>query len=214
MFATNNATRSVDTIAARISDQTGFEADPGSIVTSALAACELVHPTDQPVLAVGEQGLLDTLADHGITVTGAHDDARSVIVALDRAFTYDRLRDASTAIRDGARFIATNTDATFPTPSGQVPGAGSIVAAVAAASGVEPEVAGKPHAAMIDAVARRLRPGDTWMIGDRPETDLAFARAAGWRSALTLTGVVSDPEQVADEWRPDLVIESLAALVQ
>lgn len=213
LFATNNATRSVATIAARITDQTGFRADPALVVTSAIAAGELVGAQDHPVLVVGEQGLLDTLTDAGARLTDDPDSARAVVVGLDRGFTYERLRDASSAIRSGARFIATNTDVTFPTADGQVPGAGSIVAAVAAAAGVEPEVAGKPHVPMIRAVSERLAPGETWMIGDRPETDLAFARAAGWRSVLTLTGVTSDPSTVPAQWRPDLVTESLETLV-
>lgn len=214
LFATNNATRSVATITARIANQTGFPADPALVVTSAIAASELVTERDQPVLAVGEQGLLDTLTEADVRLTEDPGSAATVIVGLDRGFSYERLRNASSAIRAGARFIATNTDVTFPTPDGQVPGAGSIVAAVAAAAGVQPEVAGKPHAPMIRAVSERLGPGETWMVGDRPETDLAFARAAGWGSVLTLTGVTSDPSTVPAEWRPDLVTESLQTLGQ
>jgi HAD superfamily hydrolase (TIGR01450 family) len=214
LFATNNATRSLTTITDRISKQTGFVPDPGLVVTSAIAACELIGEEDQPVHPVGEQGLRDTLTAAGIRLTANATDARTVIVALDREFSYDTLREASGAIRSGARFIATNTDVTFPTPDGQVPGAGSIVAAVVAAAGSDPEIAGKPYGPMISAVSQRLGAGETWMIGDRPETDLAFARAAGWRSVLTLSGVTSDPNDVPERWRPDLVADSLPELVQ
>jgi 4-nitrophenyl phosphatase len=214
LFATNNATRSVATITSRITDQAGFRADPDLVVTSAIAARDMIGSDDQPVFMVGEEGLADTLRDGGVELTADASGARSVVVALDRSFTYDRLKAASLAIRRGARFIATNTDVTFPTPQGQVPGAGSLVAAVRAASGAEPEIAGKPHRPMIDAVAQRLGPGDTWMVGDRPETDLAFGREAGWRTVLTLTGVTHDPALVPEAWQPDLVAASLATLVQ
>ena len=125
-------------------------------------------------------------------------------------FDYDRLRAASTAVRGGARLLATNDDATYPTAEGPIPGGGAIVAAVAVASGVEPVVAGKPHAA--DGRARAARLGiEGVMVGDRPETDGRFAVALGYRFALVLTGVTASADGVQPP--PDLVAPDLATLV-
>lgn len=212
IFATNNATRTRDYVVDRIS-HTGYTPDPELVITSAIAASRLLSEADGPVYVVGEEGLRSTLRDAGVTITEDATDARCVVVALDRSFDYDRLAAASGAIRRGARYIATNSDVTFPTPDGQVPGAGSIVAAVTAAAGVEPTFAGKPHRPMIDAISAVLEPGETWMVGDRPETDLAIAHAAGWHSVLTLSGVTSDPARVPEEWSPDLVVDSLPDLI-
>lgn len=213
IFATNNGTRSRQDIETRIADQTGFAPDPEFIITSAMAAAGFVGSDGEPVFLVGEAGLRATFEAAGVRLTDDAHVAASVVVALDRAFDYAKLEVASTAIRDGARFIATNTDLTFPTPTGQVPGADALVAAIGAAAGVEPVIAGKPHAPMVQAVRAVLGPGETWMIGDRPETDLAFAKAGGWKSVLTLSGITSDPTTVPAQWTPDLVVAALPALL-
>jgi 4-nitrophenyl phosphatase len=135
------------------------------------------------------------------------------VVGLDLDLHYDTLRDATLAIRNGARFIATNLDPSYPMPDGQWPGAGAIVELVRVASGVDPIATGKPDVAMIDLIAERIGSHtDIWMIGDRPSTDLAMAKTAGWRSVLVLTGVVDSPADVPARWTPDLVIDSIADL--
>ena len=213
VFATNNATRTTGYIAARIETGTGYTPGADAIATSATSAAAALGPDDDPILVIGEAGLLETLSTAGRIITNQAAAATTVIVGLDREVTYDKLERASTAIRGGARFVATNTDVTFPTPGGPVPGAGTIVAAVAAASGKEPDVMGKPHPAMVQHVEALLADGDTWMVGDRPETDLALARVAGWTAVLTLTGITTDRAEVAPEYEPDLVIESSADLI-
>jgi len=214
LFATNNGTKTTRHIAKRIESTTGFCPDPATIVTSATSVAAALRPEDDPVLIVGESGLAETLKAAGSTITANSNDASTVVVGLDRAITYEKLKGASTAIRRGARFIATNTDVTFPTPDGQVPGAGAIVAAVAAASASNPEIAGKPHPAMVRHVSELLGPGKTWMVGDRPDTDLALARAAGWTAVLTLTGITRTVVEVPPDLKPDLVIDSIADLVE
>ncbi|NIQ56034.1 MAG: HAD hydrolase-like protein, partial [Gemmatimonadetes bacterium] len=96
---------------------------------------------------------------------------------------------AARAVRAGARFVATNHDATYPTPDGLLPGAGSIVAAVEVASEREAEVAGKPHPPMRRLVRERCGGEEIWVVGDRIDTDLAMAFEEGWGTALVLTGV-------------------------
>ena len=113
----------------------------------------------------------------------------------------------------GAAFVATNTDATYPTQAGPVPGGGAVIAAIATATGVDPIICGKPHPPFVAALGEVV-PGSAVMVGDRPETDVAVAKAAGWPSVLVLTGVTTDPSSVDERFRPDHVIPSIAELPQ
>ena len=212
VIATNNATRTPAEGAGRIERLTGYRPDPALVVTSSVAAAGMVTGDDEPVFAAAEPGMGETLRECGVVLTDRIADARTVIVGLDREFTYRRLAEAATAVIRGARLIATNTDATFPTPQGPVPGAGALVAAVERAAGVAAEVAGKPHAPMGEAVARLLGEGPVWMVGDRPETDLAFAHRCGWTPVLALSGVTTDAGAIPSEIAPELVIDRLADL--
>jgi len=212
VFATNNSTRTPAAVAARIEESTSFPAAPRQVVTSSMAAASLLHPEDSPVLVIGEAGVTEAVAAAGLALTDDPGAAAAVVVGYTRRFDYDMLVRASAAVRGGARFVATNTDATLPTPTGPIPGGGSLVAAVATAAGRTPEVGGKPHRAMAEAIERLLGPGPTWVVGDRPETDLALAAGRGWTGVLVLTGVTGDPRSVPSEHAPDLVLPSLADL--
>lgn len=212
LFVTNNSTRSPGETAGRIEQLTGYPAEPRQVIGSAQAAVSLLAVGSGPVLVLGGVGIREALAEAGFSETDDPHAAEVVIVGLDTSISYGKLRDAVTAVRNGARFIATNTDPTFPTPDGPWPGAGSMVAAVAAAAGTQPEVAGKPHAPIRTLIHRHLGPGPVWVVGDRPETDLAMARVEGWNSVLVLTGVVPAVEAVAAEHLPDMVLASLADL--
>lgn len=183
----------------------GVEA-AGAVVSSAVAAASLVVP-GEPTLVCGGPGLVEAVAAAGaeVLVAGAGaaaDGATAVVVGLDQEFTYAKLTELSRAIRGGARFIATNRDHRFPTPGGPLPGAGTVVAAVAVATDVEPVVAGKPHVPMV-AVARRhfgLDGRRVVMVGDQYITDGFFAAALGVEFALVRTGntapgVVHGPEE-------------------
>lgn len=210
VIATNNSTRSADQVATRLGDLLGCDIPADWVVTSAGVAAGMLGPSDSPVLVVGEEGLYRALASRGLAVTDDPDTARSVVVGLDRSFDYARLRAAARAVRRGARFVASNDDATFPDPGGDVPGAGALLAAIEAAAGRRAEVAGKPHPPMLTEVAARLGPGPTWVVGDRPETDLALAAAGGWIGVLVLTGVTPDPTGVVPA--PQVVLASVADL--
>ncbi|MDX1691024.1 MAG: HAD-IIA family hydrolase [Acidimicrobiia bacterium] len=212
LFATNNSTATPGRVAAKIASSTGFRARADQVVTSSIAAADLVRDEAGPALVVGEPGIERALAGVGIGVTDTPERAGLVVVGLDRRLTYDRLRLAAAAIFAGARFVATNTDASFPVEDGLWPGGGAIVAALERATGRDAEVAGKPNAPMREALERRLGPGRTAVVGDRPETDLALGIAAGWERVLVLTGVVDNPEAVPREMTPDVVVPSLADL--
>ena len=136
--------------------------------------------------------------------------AEAVVVGWHRTFNFDRLDRASAAIRAGARFVATNIDATYPAPDGLLPGNGSLVAAVATAAGRRPEVAGKPEPPTVALV--RARFGDRGVIaGDRPSTDGALAAALGWPFALVVSAATRDGDEPADH-DAAFVGPSLAAL--
>ena len=123
-----------------------------------------------------------------------------VAVGFDLDLSYERLREATKALHAGARFIASNLDTTFPAADNDLwPGAGSMVAALEAASGRKAEPAGKPYEPM-----KRL------VVGDRPDTDLALGAHAGWTTVLTLSGVT--PAAAADHADADIIVETLAAL--
>ena len=173
----------------------------GDVLTSAMAAARSVNPGEYVVICGGE-GLFEEVSERGARAVYAHDldptDVElvdAVVVGLYRALTYEALAVVSSAVTRGARFIASNTDPVYPTPRGPVPGGGAIVAAVQAATGVEPLVAGKPHRPMADLVRAEcgsIGPGEMWMVGDRDDTDGAFARLLGVRFGHVLSGTITD----------------------
>ena len=210
IFVTNNSTvRSSDH--ERILIDLGIDAD-GAVISSADAAAACVD-AGQRVMVVGGIGIRAAVHQRGaIVVEAAQGDAASadvVIVGLDRDLRYERHVAATQAIRGGARFIATNTDPTLPTPLGPVPGAGAIVGAISIASGRDPEIAGKPGAAIASLIESRL--GDRFdplhavVIGDRVSTDGVLAVRLGCRFVLIDDGSdrrsARDTGDGVDVWR-------------
>lgn len=213
-FVTNNALPLASDVAAKLAAQ-GI--DPGGrVVTSPMAAARLVAPGER-VLACAGAGVVAALRDRGAEVTdaGRPDPGGGfdvVVVGLSLDFDYRRLAAAATAARDGARLLATNDDSTYPAEGGRLlPGAGSLLAAVEAASGVRATVAGKPHRPMVDLV-HELAGREGIAVGDRADTDGRFARSLGYRFGLVLTGVTGVGDLPVDP-APDLVAADLAALV-
>ena len=207
-FVTNNSAVARADVEAKLAR---FGIDPqDGVVTSAMAAATLVEPGTTALLCAGP-GMGAELEARGVRVV--HDgDADAVVVGFHREFDYERLRIASAAVRNGARLIASNDDATYPTPDGPIPGGGSILAAVATASGVTPVVAGKPYLPMVDLVRDRVGPTGIG-VGDRPDTDGRFARALGFEWALVLSGVTRAEDLPVDPV-PDRVAADLAELVR
>ncbi len=223
-FVTNNSMSTREDYAAKLA-QMGIRTAAGEIVTSVSATVEHLkrhQPSVARVLAVGERGLVEELRGAGYEVRPARDAAPAsytggplgerydaVVAGLDQSLDYRRLAVAVTAVRDGARFVATNADLRYPTPDGFLPGAGAVVAAIAAASGATPTVIGKPEPAMFSATleAAGVDPSEALVVGDNPDSDILAARRAGIRSVLVLTGVTSRAaaESLAEDRRPDLV---------
>lgn len=212
IFCTNNSARTPEDVAERIRRITGYGSRADQVITSAAAAAALLTESRPPTFVLAGDGVRVALEKEGVPVTSVGSEAGAVVVGLATGLTYDWLREASSAVMRGARFIATNDDPTFPAEDGLWPGAGSIVAAVERASGTLAEVAGKPFPPMRRLIRQHLGPGPVWVVGDRPDTDLALASAEpGWRSALVLTGVSTgqnlDPS-------PDLVADDLAGVAR
>jgi glycerol-1-phosphatase len=211
LYITNNSTRSPEAGAEKIERLTGLEVAPDQVLSSSLAATAMLGPGDGPVLVVGEEGVTDAVTRAGLETTRDPDAARSVLVGLTRDLSYELIADATRAIRNGARFIATNADVTFPTEDGLAPGAGAIVAAIAAAAQSEPVIAGKPHQPMKDLIRSR-GVGRAWIIGDRADTDIALASGeADWTSILVLTGVTEEGD--AHDSGADHVVADFPAAV-
>jgi 4-nitrophenyl phosphatase len=209
LFVTNNATRGRSNLVDAIAEISGYVPASDSVISSSMAAASLLQGTVTTAFVVGESGLVDTLREVGIAA-GEAEAADVVVVGLDRELTYDKLRDATLAIRRGARFVATNRDATYPTAQGLWPGGGSIVAALEAATGIEAELAGKPAEPIRSLIRSRLTSDDVWVVGDRPDTDLAMGHAEGWKTVLVLTGVTTDDTAV--DPAPTITLHSVAGL--
>lgn len=214
IFVTNNSSgRRVDQEAALAS--IGIPAE-GDVLTSAMAAARLLGSGERAVV-LGGPGIVDELSRRDVEVVPADAidegaDVDAVIVGFHRHFEYEAMRRAATAVRRGARLIGTNDDATYPTPGGPIPGGGAILAAVATAAGVAPDVAGKPHDPMVRLVHEELGSAMTRavMVGDRPSTDGLFAQAVGCRFALVLSGVTADADAVRPV--PDIVAPDLSGV--
>ncbi len=209
VFLTNNSGPLLSEHVAALS-AVGVDCSPADVATSAQAAASMLQP-GTVVAVVGDAGVREALAERAVEIVPAASRPAAVVVGRTLALDYDELAEAASAVRNGARLIATNTDATFPTGQGLLPGAGALVAFVATASGCQPEVAGKPHGPMADLVQQRYG-GVDWVAGDRPDTDGAFARQVGARFGLVLSGVTQRNQLPVDP-RPDMVGDDLAGLV-
>jgi 4-nitrophenyl phosphatase len=215
VLATNNATKSVQQFLDKL-DSFGVKLEPWQIINSAQATAHHLkqeHPNGGPVYVVGESGLVEILQENNFFVSDENPIA--VIVAMDTGINYEKLRKATLLIRSGVPFIGTNPDRTFPTPEGQVPGAGSFLAIIEAATDIKPTVIGKPNPAMYQFALERLgtKPEETLIVGDRLETDIAGSQRLGSPCALVLSGVTSEESAWAWSPSPDLIAYSLTNII-
>ena len=217
LMATNNATRTVHQFQQKLAGF-GVSVSPDQIINSSLAVGYFLkkkNPTGGPVYVIGEQSLKDDLSTYGFDATGENENVLAVVAGLDRNFTFAKLCSATLLIRKGIPFIGTNPDRTFPTKEGLVPGAGSILAAIEAATDTPPIIVGKPEPFLYELGLDRLgtTPEETLVVGDRLETDISGAQKMGCKTALVLSGVTTVEQ--ARNWtpRPDIICNDLASLV-
>lgn len=218
VLATNNATRTVNQYRHKLR-RFGVVLENTQIINSSIATGEYLlqkYPAGGDIYVVGEKPLIRTLEEYGFNNSQDGDGVITVVAALDRRFSYKKLRQATILIRSGVEFIATNPDATFPEPGGLVPGAGAIVASIEAATGRSAVVIGKPSPVMYRIALERLgtMPEETLVIGDRLETDIVGAQTLGCPTALVLSGVTT--LEMADNWQPPptLIADDLSSLVE
>jgi len=217
-FVTNNSFRPPERVAEKLG-RLGVKAAVEEVLTSAHATVRLLGGEDglsgTKVLVIGGPGLRQALQDAGARLIDGADwrEAEVVAVGFDPDLTYDRVRTAALAIRAGARFVGSNPDTTLPTPEGFWPGAGATLAMLRAATGVRPEVAGKPEPALFETVAAAIGPGPYLMVGDRADTDLDGAHRLGWATALVLSGVVAAADLPDLAIAPDHLLADVGGLL-
>jgi 4-nitrophenyl phosphatase len=158
------------------------------------------------------------LEEKGFQILSVEDApaAEAVVIGIDRSINFQKMVEATLLVRRGIPFYATNPDKTFPTPRGEIPGAGAWYSIIVTASDVQPTVAGKPFPFLMELSLEKLgtAKNETLVVGDRLETDIAAGQAVGCPTALVLSGVSTKEE--ADLWRPqiDFIVADLASLIQ
>lgn len=220
MLATNNSTATAADYVAKLA-RMGIDVPESAIFTSGIATRDYLLENEKPdagIFVVGMPGLREQLFNGTQFQAVQYGEVTPdvVVVGLDTTFTYDKLAQAHRAIRDGARFVATNRDATLPTEHGLMPGAGTMVAAIVTATGQEPIVIGKPQPTTLLMALHKLgvEPHDAVMVGDRLDTDILAGHRAGMLTVLVLTGVSTRDEVATAEALPDLVFTDLNAVLE
>jgi len=215
-LATNNSSKTRGQYQQKLA-KIGMMVQENQIYTSSIAMARLLKrdfPQGGPVFVIGEDGLHQPLSDYGFY--HREHDVLAVVSGLDRSFTFEKLNTATFLIRSGAKFYGTNPDRTFPTPQGFGPGAGALLAAIEAATDMQPTLAGKPSPQMIHTILNDLgvSPAQTLVIGDRLETDIKAGQSAGCKTGLVLSGVSTLADLQAWEPKTDYVAVDLENLVR
>lgn len=221
-FLTNNATKSRQEVADKLTAM-GVQAAPDEVMTSSHATGlwfqENGH-SGKTVMIIGEDGCHRELQEAGMVTTPPVPDtpADFVVVGLDRDFTYQKLFWAQRAILNGATFIATNRDATYPFEDGVMPGGGSLVACVAEAVGHQPLTIGKPETYAVEKILQitGIPKAQSAVVGDRLDTDILLGSRAGIFTYLVLGGVNTeeDVQTAPDDQKPDAIIDNLMGLLE
>ena len=219
---TNNSTRTAQDYIDKLG-KFGISANSNSVFTSSSTTAEYLlerFGRGAPLHVVGMDGLTTTLEDAGFQISIGEENPENEVVAvvagMDRQINHQKIKIAMRLIVNGAAFIATNTDGSFPTPEGINPGTGMVIGALQFTSGVKPFVVGKPHPAIFQTALKEFgaKPEDTLMVGDRLETDILGASNLGIRTAAVLTGVTSREEISRGDIKPDFIYDDISQLHQ
>jgi glycerol 3-phosphatase-2 len=214
-FVTNNSSRTPTQVAERLAS-VGVDAKPEEVVTSALATATLLAEWGvRSAFVVGEEGLLEALADVGIHVVDTSaSEVDAAVVGFDRGADFVKLKDASVLVQRGVPLVASNADPSFPAPGGESwPGAGALLAVIETTTGTRGEVVGKPEPLLFERALASAGGGRPLVVGDRLDTDIAGAAGLGWDSALVLTGDARRADVEASRWKPTFVIDDVSGLV-
>lgn len=216
VLATNNASLTPEQYVNKLAAM-GVTVSRDEVLTSAQAAgmfLATIAPRGAQVYAIGEDGVRQAMEENGFRLS--QNGADFVVVGMDRAINWEKLAQATLNIRAGARFIGTNPDTTFPSERGIVHGNGAILAALTAATEVSPVIIGKPEPLMYQLAMNKLGADktETAAVGDRLGTDILGAVRAGIPSALVLTGVSTEAELQASDFKPTWVFAGLPGLTR
>jgi len=218
-FVTNNASRSPSAIAEHLT-RLGVPARSADVVTSAQAAATLIanrFPAGSPVLVAGSNGLRLAVRERGLRpVSLAADHPVAVVQGYAPDMNYGLLAEAGVAVRDGAFYVATNSDSTLPTPRGPQPGNGSLLQVIITATGTRPVVAGKPETPLHAEAVARTGARNPLVVGDRLDTDIEGAVRGGADAMLVMTGVTAARDAVLAPpgRRPTYVAADLGGLLE
>ena len=215
MLATNNASKTQAQYVQKFA-KFGIDISPDRVMTSSLATAEYlgtIYPAGTRLHVIGQDGIRQAVANAGFEL--ADSEVSAVVVGLDFQLTYEKLRTAALLINEGAHFIGTNGDLTFPFEKGMAPGNGAILAALSAATGQKPTVIGKPEPIIFELALKHLGalPQETAMLGDRLETDILGAKRANLQTILVLTGVSQATDVAQSDIRPDWIFGGIDQLV-
>jgi 4-nitrophenyl phosphatase len=218
VLATNNNTRTIAEYHGKLKGF-GVQLEDWQIINAAQAVGSYLQEKftgGAYVYVVGETSLKKTLSEYGMRVLPEDATKAEVVVAsLDYGLTYEKLKRASLMIQSGSYFIGTNPDVTLPTPEGMIPGAGTVIGALEIASGKKAMIIGKPEPALYEMALSRLKLSaiETLAIGDRLETDILGAQAAGINTALVLSGASTLANVHDFHPKPDIIAQSLTELI-
>jgi NagD protein len=214
LVLTNNSIYTRRDLSARLA-LSGLEVPEEAIWTSALETARFLE--DQrpggTAFVIGEAGLTTALHDAGYTLNERAPDY--VVLGETRTYSFERISQAIRLIAAGARFIATNPDATGPTPDGPLPATGSVAALISRATDVAPYFVGKPNPLMMRSALNAIEAHSetTAMVGDRMDTDVVSGLEAGMHTVLVLTGSTTREQAERFPYRPSRIVESIAELV-
>jgi len=220
VFATNNGTKSPEQYMQKLAGF-GVDVEPWQVITSALGVAQMLKrrfPAGGKIYVIGEDGIKIALRDQGFEIATIEnaEESIAVVMGIDRGISFEKMSEAALLVRRGVPFYATNPDKSFPTPRGEVPGAGAWISVIVTATGIEPIIAGKPFPFLMEVALERLgtKKEETLVIGDRIETDIAAGQAVGCPTALVLSGVTT--RERAKEWTPapTFIVQDLEALVK
>ncbi len=219
VFVTNNASRPPAEVAAALTSM-GVAAEADDVLTSPQAAAVMLadrHPAGAKVLVIGAPWLEESVRQAGLQpVRLAEDEPVAVVQGHSPDTGWRNLAEGCIALRAGADWVACNVDSTLPTDRGMLPGNGSMVAALVAATGLHPRVAGKPERPLLDAAVRQVGSTRPLVVGDRLDTDIACAVGASTPSLMVLTGVSTASDLLAADpgQRPTYVAFDMRGLVE
>ena len=218
LYLTNNSFASAEQVLAKLR-RLGISADAAHMLTAGQAAVQNIARRfpKGTVYVVGEEPLMGLVQDQSLSVAPIDsDEADAVLVGLDRDFDYTKLTCAMNAVRAGAVFVTINRDPLLPVQGGFIPGTGSLAAAIEAASGISPEVVGKPEPTLLYEAMHLLgsQPDETAMLGDGLGVDIQAGKNAGTHTILLFSGTTSREALAASPIQPDHTFEDLADLMK